>query len=656
MQAHETKIQPIIEGTKQYLVPMFQRTYSWTLNECKQLWEDILDIEEYEDSKGHFIGSIVSMPVPSAPHEVQRYLLIDGQQRLTTIVIILAVIRDLARKEDIRLSDEIHDTLLVNKYEEGESRLKLLPTQADRRSFEKLLLNTIENNNDNLIIQAYNYFKHQISKCDIDLRRLKTTLTNRLSLVSIVLASNDNPYLVFESLNAKGRPLTQSDLIRNFFFMRINQEQHNFIYNQYWKPMQEDLGESLTEFIRHFLMKNGKLVRKSDVYVTLKDTAENEDALKYIKDIHTYSSYYKTFIKPELEKDVSLREHMIRLNRIEATTSYPLLLNLYDLHYKNIINSRELNEVLDVLENYLIRRFVCELPTNELNKNFLSVCQKIDGYGYKGIEVVKEIKSALQNKGYPKDIEFKYNLVSTKLYGAGERSRKTKLILETIEDSYNHKEKINFNNLSVEHVMPQTLNDSWKQELGTVWEGIHDQYLHSLGNLTLTAYNAEMSNATFLKKRSRLSNSHLELNKYFTGINEWNEHNIKERANILADKSLKIWGYFGSEEYELKDVKGTSPRLIFFFSRWYEVNSWRDVWATTINKIIEKDESYFDILLEKFPNLVSKDKSAFRRHYTLDNKSYINVDFSARDIYRLCFRILEVLEIDKEEWSVEIES
>ncbi|MFJ7976666.1 DUF262 domain-containing protein [Peribacillus sp. NPDC096379] len=657
MQAHETKIQPIIEGTKQYLVPMFQRTYSWKINEWKQLWEDILEIDDLEENKGHFIGSIVSMPVPSAPHEVQKYLLIDGQQRLTTIVIILGVIRDLAKENDsIRLSKEINNTLLINEYEDGDSRFKLLPTQADRASFREIIFPNSDGNIDNnsLIIQAYNYFKKQISSSDIELRQLKTSLTNRLSLVSIVLASDDNPYLVFESLNAKGRPLTQSDLIRNFFFMRINQEQHDLIYNQYWKPMQETLGDFLTEFIRHFLMKQGKLVRKSEVYIKLKETAEKEVALEYIQKIYTYSTYYNKLIYPNAENDKELRASLSKLNRIEATTSYPLLLNLYNLYNDNIINKNEFKEILDVLENYLIRRFVCDIPTNELNKIFLSLCQKIEGY--KGVEVVKEIKSALQNKGYPKDTEFKYNLIHSRLYSAGDRSRKTRLILEIIEESFNHKEKIDFHNLSVEHIMPQTLKQIWKEELGTAWEEVHNQYLHTLGNLTLTAYNSELSNETFAVKREQLNNSHLELNKYFKDIEKWDESNIKDRASSLAERCLVIWAYFGSEEFEIKDVKGTSPRLLYFFNRWHEVNSWRDVWATTINKIIEKDEKNLDVLLENYPNLVSRDNKAFKRNYVLNNNIYINVDLDARDVYRLCNRILELLKIDKEEWSVEIKN
>ncbi|AEN89206.1 hypothetical protein BMWSH_2324 [Priestia megaterium WSH-002] len=654
MQAHETKIQPIIEGTKQYLVPMFQRTYSWTLNEWKQLWQDIMDIEQFDESKGHFIGSIVSMPLPSAPHEVQRYLLIDGQQRLTTLVIILTAIRDLAKENsETRVADEIHETLLVNKYEDGDSHFKLLPTQTDREGYKNLMFN-IDDGSNSLILKAYKYFKGEINKMNIELRHLKTIISNRLSVVSIVLASDDNPYLVFESLNAKGRPLTQSDLIRNFFFMRINQEQHEFIYSQYWQPMQDGLGEVLTEFIRHFLMKGGKVVRKNDVYVILRESAETEDTLNYIKELYTYSTFYRKLINPHYEVDAALRAKLTRLNRIEATTSYPLLLKLYNLYNQGTIDISDLKEVLDILENYLIRRFVCDIPTNELNKIFLSICQKIEGY--KGIEVVKEVKSVLQNKGYPKDEEFKYNLIHTRLYGSGDRSRKTKLILETIEESYNHKEKVNYKNLSVEHIMPQTLNESWKQELGTAYEEIHEQHLHTLGNLTLTAYNAEMSNENYFKKQIQLNNSHLELNKYFVNIDKWDEKSIKERANMLATNCVSIWSYFGSEEYEIKDVKGTTPRLLFFFNRWHEVNSWRDVWTTTINKIIESDASNFEILLEKYPNLISLNETAFKRFYKLDNNAYINIDLSARDVYKLCLRVLDMLEVDRKQWSIEITS
>ncbi|WP_353684520.1 DUF262 domain-containing protein [Thermodesulfovibrio sp. 3907-1M] len=262
MKASETKIQPILEGTKQYVVPLFQRSYDWGNNEWEILWNDILELYEMENPRTHFLGSIVTMPTTSVPEGVTKYLLIDGQQRLTTLFIILALIRD----KSPRLADEITNTLLTNPYKQGIDYLKLLPTNVDRDIFEKLIrygYNEIEEiNNSHNIYKAYKYFERKLSNDNFDIERIKNLIINNLIVVSIVLDRDDNPHLVFESLNAKGRALTQSDLIRNYFLMKIHINDQEKIYSEYWKPMQDSLSENLTEFIRHYLMKNGKQVKK----------------------------------------------------------------------------------------------------------------------------------------------------------------------------------------------------------------------------------------------------------------------------------------------------------------------------------------------------------------------------------------------------------
>ncbi|QTC41495.1 DUF262 domain-containing protein [Bacillus sp. V3] len=653
MKANETIIQPMIEGTKQFVIPLFQRTYSWTISQWKQIWEDILETQNVDENKSHFIGSVVSMSVESAPHEVQQYLVIDGQQRLTTISLLLAAIRDIAREDnDHELAEEIHENLLVNKWKSGENHYKLLPTQVDREEYKKLINSEKITNNKTNINQAYDFFKKKILNTEIELKELKALVSNKLSLVSIVLASDDNPYLVFESLNAKGRPLTQSDLIRNFFFMRIDREKHEEIYEKYWKPMQDSFNDSLTEYIRHYLMSEGKFVRKNDVYVELKKSVNQENAIDQIERLYNYSKYYKCLTNPEFEDNLKVRNAISRLNELEAKTTYPFLLNMLALYKKEKLSAENLYVLLNVIENYLIRRFVCNIPTNELNKVFPSLIVKVVGFNEK--ELIEEVKATLQNRGYPKDQEFIDKLTTSKLYGSGDRLRKTKFILSSIEEFYEHKEKINYDNLSIEHIMPQTLTDSWKITLGVEWDEIHDYYLHVIGNLTLTGYNSEMSNDSFEKKVNHLANSHLEINKEFKKLRTWGSDQIKARTKKLVEKCLLIWSYFGAKDNEVKDVKGTSPRLLIVKGKRYEITTWREVWTTTLNEVINEKSKNMDILLEKYPNLISKDSMKFKRRGLLVNNYYVNVDFSARDIYRLCQRVLEAAEIPKEKWSVEV--
>ncbi|MBN8236416.1 DUF262 domain-containing protein [Halobacillus kuroshimensis] len=653
MKANETIVQPLIEGTKQFVIPLFQRTYSWSNQQWNQLWNDIIDIQFDDNNKNHFIGSVVSMSVESAPHEVQQYLVIDGQQRLTTLTILLAAIRDIARdNEDIELAEEIHENLLVNKWKSGDNHYKLLPTQVDRDIHKSVIKSDYRDNDNSNIKEAYDFFKKKILKTNVELGELKSLVSNRLSLVSIVLASDDNPYLVFESLNAKGRPLTQADLIRNYFFMSIDRSKHEDVYRKYWKPMQDFFGDSLTEYIRHYLMRKGKMVRKNDVYVELKKSIDSEIKIEDLEHLYTFSNYYKCITHPEYETNKIVRKALTRLNELEAKTSYPFLLNIFSLYKNKNLSSENMVKIIRLLENYLIRRFVCNIPTNELNKIFSSLLLKVEGFNENGL--IEEIKANLQNKGYPKDHEFVDKLKTLKLYGSGDRVRKTKFILKSIEESFNHKEKVDYNNLSIEHIMPQTLNDSWKITLGENWESIHENLLHVIGNLTLTAYNAEMSNDSFDKKAKNLSNSHLKINKNFKSLETWGEDEIKARTKKLAEICKEIWSYFGSAKNEIKDVKGTSPRLLIINNNKYEVSTWREVWITTLNTLIDIKEDNTDIILDKYPNLLASDSNKFKRRGLLNNNLYVNVDFSARDIYRLCQSVIELVGVSRDIWSVEV--
>jgi len=654
MNASETKLQPIIEGTKQYVVPLFQREYSWGKDEWQVLWNDLVELSELNKPREHFIGSIVTMPTISVPEGVAKYLLIDGQQRLTTIFILLALLRNkLLDGGEEELAEEINNTLIVNQYKKGMDHYKLLPTQSDRDCYKKLI-NSEEMLSTGRIIDAYRYFERQLQQTNIDPKRIQKIISNNLSIVSIVLDKEDNPHLVFESLNAKGRPLTQADLIRNYFFMRIHVDQQEDIYKNYWKPMQDTLGDSLTEFIRHYLMKDGTSVKQGDVYFSLKDKINQDSAFDHLLDLYKFSQYYYRFLYPNNEPNIRVRKKLIRINRLEITTIYPFLLNCYDDYNTNIINEDDFVAVLDIFENFLIRRFICNIPTNQLNKIFptLYISIKEKGTG----NFIDELKNILQSKRYPKDSEFKMRLKDTNLYGSGDRLRKTKLILESIEEAFNHKEQISFSELTIEHVMPQTLNENWQLYLGQDWELTHDLLLHTIGNLTLTAYNTELSNDDFDSKRIKLNESHLEMNKYFANKLTWKKEDIEERADYLSETVLSIWPYFGDEtegDNVFSNVTGTTPSGLWILGQKFIVNSWRDVFEQTINTIAELEPEKFEQLIQIFPRYIGRDKSKFRAIRALNNGAFIEVNLSAQNIQKFCYKALEAIELTTEDWFVE---
>ncbi|HRS02467.1 MAG TPA: DUF262 domain-containing protein [Bacteroidota bacterium] len=659
MHASETKLQQIIEGEKQYVIPLFQRTYSWQEKEWRTLWNDLIELYEMETPRSHFLGSIVNMPAISVPEGIMKYLLIDGQQRLTTIIIILTLLRDKAKENNNQLlADEINENLLINKFKNGIEHYKLLPTQGDRNTYNELIKGNINNTHFNIsaddrIKLAYNFFEKKLTQTPINLEKLKMIITSKLSIVSIVLDADDNPYLVFESLNAKGRPLTQADLIRNYFFMNINVTNQDEIYQKLWQPMQNALKDNLTEFIRHYLMREGSSIRQSDVYDELKDNVNQYNAIEYLTELNKYSKYYKKFIDPQTENDPEIKRRFDKLNRIEVTTAYPLLLNFYNDYSENRLTRHEFIEILDILENYIIRRYICHVPTNQLNKIFPSVYKSIQTSNNQ--DVVSEFKNILQSRGYPKDAEFYQRFKDNKFYGGAERNEKTKLILETIEASFGHKELPPFVNLTIEHIMPQNLTDWWKAHLGENWDETYELYLHTIGNLTLTAYNSELSNDDFYSKKRKLANSNLELNKYFNSIPEWNHEEIEKRADFLAKKALEIWKYFGNIstfENNENDRTGQIPFSLKMLGKSYEVKSWRDVLETTFNVISEINSEIFENIKKNFSRYISDQKNSLRETRQLKNGYYIEVNLSAQSIQKLCIQAIEIADLSSEDWKV----
>jgi uncharacterized protein with ParB-like and HNH nuclease domain len=656
VKASETSLQPVIEGTKQYVVPLFQRTYSWDTKEWEMLWQDLIELCEDEDPRDHFIGSIVTMPTASVPQGIAKYLLIDGQQRLTTIFILLALLRDAAKTSNgSMLSQEIEETLLTNRFKQGNDVWKLLPTQADRKAFIQLL-EVGDVAQETRIAKAAAFFKRRLRSPEApDLETLKKVIVDNLMLVSIVLDPDDNPHLIFESLNAKGKPLSQADLIRNYFFMRIHVDDQEQLYEKSWEPMRERLGDSLTECIRHFLMKDGAIVKKGEVYFALKERADGksqQEVIVYLQEVSRFADYYAKLLQPDGESSPKLRERMKRLNRIEVTVAYPFLLNVYNDYANEQIDEDEFSDVMEVIENFMIRRLVCRVPTNQLNKIFPALYAQAS----EADSLVEGLKESLRTKNYPRDTEFRERFVSSRLYTSGDRA-KTKLILERLESSFGNKEAVPYDNLSVEHVMPQMLTDWWRQHLGEDFEATHELMLHTIGNLTLTGYNPELSNADFPHKRQLFKESHLSLNKWFVDQEKWDEETILIRAESLAEVALSIWAYFGSIEDDApttaQTVTGTTPTSVVILGQRFSVSSWRDVAQKTLETVADLDQDSFEQILVSFPRFVAQSGDGFRSPRQLSNGDFIETHLSASDINKFCIQAVEVAGLSPEDWFVE---
>lgn len=660
MKANETILLPLLEGTKQFFVPLFQRPYSWTKREWEVLWEDLDElINEGPDSDNiHFFGSIVTMPAQSVPEGVTKYLLIDGQQRLTTVYIILCLLRNLAREHGGTASSQIEECLLINKYNEDLDHFKLLPTQVDRTAFLALMKG--ENPDQTAIGQAYRYFQKKIGPADsafVD--TLKRALVKQLMVVSIVLDKAENPYLIFESLNAKGRPLSQADLIRNYVLMRMNVADQEKIFTSHWKPMQDLLGEVLTAFIRHFLMRGGSNIRESDVYYALKKQADPlspTGVIALVEEMRQFATYYGCLVRPTLEPSPPIRERLQRLNNLEFTTGYPFLLNVYADYAQNVISESDFCQILDALETFILRRLVCNVPSNTIGKLFPPLYGQASASG----ALVEATKRILSTKNCPTNAEFKDKLLTAKLYGTGDRTAKAKLILTRLEKSYAHREAPALDQVSVEHVLPQTLTDEWKQCLGEEWESIHELLKDTLGNLTLTGYNSTLSNENFDNKKAVYAQSNIQLNKYFAGVNSWDAQAIKVRAETLADKCLEIWpdlverscGGITTDD----EVTNKRPLSVLLFGQELPVQTWRDVGQKTLEALFELEPDRFAEAAEAYPRFVNTSSSGFRSSRPLKNGYYMETHMNATMFYRYCQQIVDFIGLTSDDWSVKLKA
>lgn len=565
LQAGETTLNKLLNTSRQFIVPIFQRNYSWQKSQYEQLWFDILRASKFKEKQNHFIGSIVYIDMGTPAGRPQQLLLIDGQQRLTTISILLCAIKDYVQKFNLETKlinlAKIKNQFLYNSDEIDEDRYKLLLNVQDKETYIKLIDNTIftVNKPATNIIKCYEFFYERIEDFIKQHGQIDEIYAGifKLSLVSISLdKDSDNPQMIFESMNSTGKDLSQTDLLRNYLLMDLTPEKQTRLYKTYWKPMEELFGEDIYKndlnkfdyFIRDFLTlksDTGYICKINNVYENFKRYYLDNNCEKFaiLKDLFTYAKYYAC-IDLLQENDDELKLYWQEFKKLDSHVVYPFLLKLYDDYSRQILIKEDFKKILQVVISYLWRRAICEIPTNSLSKTFATLYQAVDKEDYVN-SVIKAFVFKSSYKRFPSDYEVREKLQTKDIY----HFRLRKYLLEALENYY-HKEPIDLNtaNYTIEHIMPQNIehNLSWQQMLGEDWQEVHSLYLHSLGNLTITGYNAEMSNKSFGEKvngESGFKHSHLKLNESIAQCDVWNKKAIQRRTNILTDIILKIWKY-----------------------------------------------------------------------------------------------------------------
>ena len=552
MEAAPVNIIQYFDGSKQGVIPLFQRPYSWEPKDWATLWEDLMAQYETNDRSSHFMGAVVTVPVKSVPVGVTKHLVIDGQQRLTTLSLMLAAIRDKATQESDQATAGIIGDFLVNRHYKAPDDLKLVPTQADRSAYNAVVYKKeIETHEESRVVQAYRYFCKKLDGKDVEDQPITASQTlqaiqQSLQVVMINLGEADDPYLIFESLNHKGKPLNQADLVRNYVLMRFQHStsaggEQEVAYEDLWRPMETRLDGLMPEFLRHYGMRGGRNVRKGDIYTAAKLELDKlktaPEVASSLADMKAAALSYQKFLHPSEEADSRIGQRLQGILELDSTVFYPLLIRLYRSWEREQISVEDLLKCLDLLESFYVRRLVCGVPTNALNKITLELCLNLPA-AKPDAWLQERLTHGSGSRRCPTDQEFFEALVVQRIYP---RRKIARYMLIALEEAHQHKEPVETATATMEHVMPQTLSDQWKAALGGNYAEIHDRWLDTLGNLTLTGYNSELGNATFDEKKLKLQNTHFELSRSLLTQSQWGPDEIEARGKVLAEIAMQRW-------------------------------------------------------------------------------------------------------------------
>ncbi|MFF0232691.1 DUF262 domain-containing protein [Micromonospora sp. NPDC005254] len=556
--AAETTLQGLLEGTKQYQVPLYQRTYSWTKAQLARLWEDVRKLaEDRVDSPGatHFIGSLVLAPSPAnGPAGLAEFLVVDGQQRLTSLTILLCAIRDhRAQHEDPKHRDRLNQQYLTNPWEQGQRRWKLVPTQADRDAYVACLESTPQAGGLDPVGVAYQFFATQLAAADdpddpLDIERIESAVITGLALVSVIAQPGDNVYRIFESLNNTGLKLTQGDLLRNYLFMRLPSRGET-VYQALWLPLQNRLTSAELELLFWLdLVHRDARVKQTDIYAAQQTRLERlrseEEIEAEVQRFSRLGALLRVILHPGEEEDPEVRRRLKRLSAWGTTTVYPLLLHLLDRREHGTATSAEVASAMLYVESFFVRRLVIGRATANINRILLSVVTEMN----RDLPVDQAVHAYLSvgRKYYAPDDSVRASVRSIPYYLNG-RPHQRNLVLRWLEESYGSKEPVALDSLTIEHVLPQTPTSEWRQMLAAdlgpeenLGEA-HEALVHTLGNLTLTGYNSELSNSSFPVKRLQLGQSGIVLNQEIAARDRWGRPEIHARADALAERIVSLW-------------------------------------------------------------------------------------------------------------------
>jgi uncharacterized protein with ParB-like and HNH nuclease domain/predicted transport protein len=562
VKATQADLLNFLRRSSQFVIPIYQRNYSWTEEQCRQLWSDLLRAGRDEKVTAHFIGSIVYVERGlSNVVQQEALLVIDGQQRLTTSTLLIAALakhfesKGIGELLETFSAKKLRNYYLLNPDEDGERRFKLLLSETDKETLLAILQSSpMPAESSTRINENYALFHQLIGQHEKELEAICQGLA-KLVIVDVSLdRSQDNPQLIFESMNSTGLELSQADLIRNFILMGLEPKLQTELYKSYWRPMEKGFGQAayavhFDAFMRHYLTaKTGEIPNVREVYTAFKTYARSlkGDTRDLVADIHSYATYYCA-IALGSESELSLKQAFHDLRELKVEVSYPFLLDAYNDYKHDRLTADELTQLVRLVESYVFRRAICAIPTNSLNKTFAGLSRTLKKDRY--LESVKAAFLLMPSyRRFPNNEEFQRDIKLRDLYNFRSRSYWLRRL-----ENHGKKERVDVENYTIEHILPQneSLSKEWQAELGPEWQHLQQTWLHTLGNLTLTGYNSEYRDFPFAYKRDQVINkdgnpigfahSPLKLNLGLGKVTTWNEDAIKARADRLTLEAAKVW-------------------------------------------------------------------------------------------------------------------
>lgn len=632
-------------GKTIFEIPVFQRNYEWDKEQCEQLFKDLTVAAQ--TNTDHFIGSIVYVNETSNKMS-HIYHIIDGQQRLTSLTLLLKAL-SVADEHD---QAEIEEEYLTNKYLDDNNHLKLKPVEHDYEAFYSVM-NRLDFDKPSKVIDNYRLFQKLIKSSDIDISKLYEAM-NHFNMVYIELSSDpneENPQVIFESLNSTGVSLSPSDLVRNFLLMRLDPQQQTKLYKNYWVKIERMFAtETFAEFIRHYLVvKTHTSVKKKDVYSSYKDyfISNGLSSEQALADLFKFASYYDQILNHKSADD-RFNKILEHINVMDSKVVFAYLMLLMDLVDTAKINQEEAIQLAHILESYLFRLKACQMPTNGLNKIVVGLCDLSKEGGNLRLRLLRSLKA-----NFPDDRKLLESLMEVDLYH--QRNHLAKLSLMLLEE-HRTRETINFDYAQVEHIMPQRLNAEWRLQVANA-DKVKEQYGGTLGNLTLTKYNPEMSNKPYSEKKEFYKDSNVSLTREVAETyNQWGKEAIIDRTKELTDELIQIFPMPNIKEVNEEEitgeytidqtvnVTGKAPVQITINENEYPVKTWKQMLKIFLNDLWNRDSLNYDRIKEN--DRISQ--MLFRSHRapaTLENGTVIETNFSAMVILAIIAKISEICDI-----------